>query len=220
MFKTSTIVSLIASFILFATSVYALTRESVVFLGGGVSQQSRFDNIFADDLIAGLSTYATELALRDCDEALKSDYSRAQESERRIQVMRNCLGFAIKATKSNPANGLAWFIAAQASAWIGDYPAMNTYLQQSQSVMPYRATLAAGRTFMMLSVEPQLDDQTRIALQRDILALADSRYGLEKLAKFYAVFRAERPLLTQMMEPLPGTAKRQFLKKVGTHLDG
>lgn len=200
-----------AMVVLFAASLYALYGEASVFVGGNSTPASRFEAKARGGFSSGLSFFSQEIALRDCDDSLKSEYSRSQDLEERSSAMRNCRDFALDIARNSPANGLAWFIAAQSSAWLGDYDEMNRYLAMSQATTAHNAVLAAGRAFLMVSVETFLSEQSRETLRADLETLSSSRYGLEKLVQLYVSQPGTRDLLTSFMETFPPETQRRFL---------
>ncbi|MCV0429841.1 MAG: hypothetical protein K5905_30770, partial [Roseibium sp.] len=111
-------------FFFVCTSIYVLAREASIFFNGSTTPAARFESKVEGTIPYGLSAFSQQIALRDCDDSLKSQYSRSQTRERRSTAMKHCRDFALTLTKDSPANGLAWFIAAQASAWLKDYSDM------------------------------------------------------------------------------------------------
>lgn len=195
-------------------AAYVLATEASVFLNQGTTASARFVSKVNGNVSAGFSTYSQNISLRDCDDSLKSQYSRTQARNLRSEAMRNCLTFALAVTDASPANGLAWFIAAQSSAWLRDYPSMNDYLEQSRAVNPNYATLNAGRMYLMTSVHDHLNEATRKILVSDINSLANSEYGRTKVAELYLRKPNFRPLLTSVIESWPSLEQRKFLSLI------
>ena len=190
---------------------WATWSEARVFLSAATNPEARFEGAVNANFVPGLSQNSRTIVLYDCDNVLKSSYSKQQPRERRDKAMSNCLDFALASTRSNPADGMGWFMAALASAWLGEMDDMNSYLATSHSVSANRMTLSTARTTMMATMRRHLDERSLEVLNADIASLTNHADGIKRLVTIYNSKPAIRDTIIAIVETAKPSAQRLFL---------
>lgn len=213
-FQISWVSPAIFALALLVASTVALTYEIVPFLSQHASPATRFTSLESTNVKSALSIYSHRLLLNDCLEALAGPTGLVQPFERRSQVTNNCHSIAMNTVKTMPTFALAWYVAAFASAELGNYPAFNTQLAVAQKTAPNEQWLAELRVRL---AEANLDHLSPEALEgenRDLLLLARSRQGVASIASRYIAQPEFRERIIRLVETLSEDEQKRFISHV------
>ena len=209
--------SSLAIFIAASLTVFA---EAQIFLVSRLDQSARLEALQGGVVRDGPSTYSKRLYLDDCLAALTSVRGRTLRPANRAMLGASCRDGALKIVETNPTNGFAYYIAALASAVLGDWNSFNARLADSREVSPGEEWLSELRVKLADERKELLDSDGETALDRDVATLAQSGRGIRVLAHKAVVDEVFRERVVSVLKNLTEEDKRAFLNAYRSALRG
>jgi len=212
--RASLALILCTSLVLGVGGVAVAMLESSAFFDAGVTPRERF-NAFADgDTVVGVSTTSEMLVLGNCHEALDSIFAHTQPAGRRHLVATNCMAIADAILAREPAYSFAWYVTALAAAELEDAQGLSFRLGRSQQTGPSEQWIAERRVDTAEDHLTALTPGVRKGHDRDLILLAQSRRGVDSIARRYVRQPDFRNRITALVEQLDPEAQRRFLAYV------
>ena len=211
---------MVISLAIFIAASLTVFAEGRVFFSDRLDQRERLASVLNDATGFGPSTYSKRLYLDDCLEALTSVRGRTLPATERVTLSTACRENALKIIATHPPNGFAHYMAALASAAIGEEQAFNEYLAASREVSPNEGWLAELRIKLSDEHERLLDDGNQSNMDQDIATLAQSNHGAGWLARKALVDDAFRERAITVLETLPPSSSRRFVNAFRAAVNG
>lgn len=205
---------LLLAILLFAMSVFSLSKEITPFFSETSSPALRFANLEQGQADLGISIAAQKLLFNDCLESFAGPAGMAQPSIRRSAMLKHCQTLAKDSTNSKPSFAFAWYIGAFTAAELGEYQTFNHQLSASQKTAPNEQWLAEFRVNLAEDNFDQLDSSTLQGHNDDLKLLVQSRKGVSSIAKRYIQQNSFRERITNIVETLSQDDQRRFIVNV------
>jgi hypothetical protein len=162
----------------------------------------------------GLSFDSEELVLEDCAVAMRSLLLRASPTERRRQVLSNCLAIADGIVAGAPGMAHAWLVGARAAAELGDDAGLASRLATGRERSPNEGWLAQARVALAEDNIARLQPSDLAGHRNDIAVLiAGNRFADAVIAR-YLREPGFRDRVRAALETLPTKVQRRFLDRL------
>jgi hypothetical protein len=204
----------LAGGILAIAALPAVTAEMSAVLGGGHSQITRMEALESGRPTVGLSTDSHKRVLDLCVDTVSDPRIFSQGAATRDAILSHCEGELARAEQYAPADGFIWWVRAALAAERNDVEAIFTALQRSRETAPYELWIALRRERIAQRLEALQSPADRAGHDADLLVLARSRRGVQRLATRYLNDTDFRERITALVETLPVEDQRRFLANV------
>ena len=189
--------------------------EAVPFLAAGSTISERTAALADGRLVEGFSTRSEKLVLSDCRTAVNSIHGLTRIGVERQELLASCSAIAKRIAAGSPANALAFLLAAELAAAMGDDGAgRDRALLHSQLTAPFELQLVAARVELAEAHLDGLSATARAAHDLDLLVLAGSPRGRRLLAERYGRDPGFRERIVALLEQSPPADQKAVLAEL------
>lgn len=175
-------------------------------------REAGFSQVFASETLHyGLSSYSKHRLLTDCYYILATSGIDPEIRTNLENFAKSCQSLSGSIIQTMPTSSYAWFVNALASSRLRDVDAFRKSYHQSHLTGPNEQWLADLRVRLGEENLSDLDAQTRLDHEQDLILLANSDRGSISLAGRYVNNPEFRQRAMDALSKVPPERQRRFL---------
>ncbi len=195
-------------------SGHLLWQEAGVFFRPDSRSNAFFEEAAASGTAVDLSAYSQKLLLGDCHYGLTSVRALAQPKARIEGLAGRCRTVATTSVQGMPTHSFAWLVLAEASAWMGDMPAMRRAYLMSGATGRNEQWMAEMRVELAENHFATVDSEMRKQHEQDLAMLVRSTRGIFAIARRYLDSPDFHDRIVRIVETLPASQQERFLSAI------
>lgn len=207
-------ITLVAGVCAVVLSLVAIVREFPVLAYGGQQSLSTTVSIAQDRLHPAYSFYGQKRLMSACAQGMTGIWQTVAPSDQRLAFAEACLNHALKYASHTTIDSLTWVVAARSSYILGDYEALNRYLDYAWRSARNEQWVAALRVGLAEDAKSRLDANNTENHKSDLALMVMSSSGIAAIAGRYWSDEDFRERITSVVEQMSNEDQRRFVSSV------